>query len=146
MPQNGHGENAQDVLQLAHERVREFLATAEQLSPEQLASLSREQRRARSRLDTDPDFLQVVCAGAWTPLHADAARLIKTQARSTAETLVPWLRRAALATALEEAALVVFNEADPRHPLPPTLCNRLSAPWDRAIGSLLAAEARPAHG
>ncbi|MCY7364220.1 MAG: hypothetical protein LH469_02715 [Frankiaceae bacterium] len=126
-----------DHLEPALQRVREFFAAAEDLTPDQLVALSREQRRTKSRLSTDPDFLQAVCAGSWSPVHADAARLIRAEARSRAAALVAWPRRAALATALEETALVVLNEADPNHPLQETLCARLRGPWDRAVGRLL---------
>lgn len=132
-----------DQLELGRRRVREFFVATEGLSADELAALGREQRRKSSRLHTDPEFLQAVSAGAWSAAHDAVARQIRSEARARAEALVPWPRRAALATTLEETALVVLNEADPDHPLPPGLCARLRSPWDRAVGRLLPAQ-RPA--
>jgi len=113
--------------------VRAFFDNASALTRAEATALSREYRRPRQRnLHTDQDFLSAVTQGAWGPAHDGAARQIRAQARARAAVLVSWPRRAALARALEAAALAVLSQADAGHPLPDALCARLTAPYQRA--------------
>ena len=112
--------------------VRSFFDSAASMSRQQAVALSRQYRRSpRQNLHTDRDFLIAVTQGTWGPAHDTAARQIRAQARARAAVLVPWTRRASLAAALEAAALAVFSEADAGRPLSPTLCARLTGPYDR---------------
>lgn len=119
--------------------VREFFVGAASLSRAEAVHLSREFRRsgARPHLRTDHDFLTAVSRGSWGPGHDGAARYIRAQARVHAAALVAWPRRAALAGALEAAALAVLSEADARRPLPAGLCARLAAPYERSLSALV---------
>lgn len=119
--------------------VRDFFAGTAAMSRAEAVALSREFRRAggRPNLHTDHDFLVAVTRGSWGAGHNGAARQIRAQARAQAAALVSWPRRAALAGALEAAALAVLSGADTRQPLPPTLCARLTAPYERTIGALV---------
>jgi hypothetical protein len=102
------------------------------MSRQQAVALSRQYRRSpRQNLHTDQDFLAAVTQGTWGPAHDTAARQIRAQARARAAVLAPWTRRASLAAALEAAALAVLSQADAGRPLSPTLCARLTAPYER---------------
>jgi hypothetical protein len=118
--------------------VRAFFDSTNQLTREQATALSRQYRRTRPQnLHTDQDFLAAVTQGSWGPAHDGAARQIRAQARARAAVLVPWPRRAALAAALEAAALAVLSQADADHPLPEALCARLTAPYEQVREGLV---------
>lgn len=119
--------------------VRKFFAGTETMTHAEAVILSREFRRSgrRPNLHTDADFLTAVTRGSWGPGHSGAARQIRSQSRAQAAVLVSWPRRAALAGALEAAALAVLSEADERRPLPENLCARLTAPYQRTLGGLV---------
>ena len=122
--------------------VRAFFDTVSQMSRVQALALSRQYRRSpRQNLHTDRDFLAAVSLGTWGPAHDSAARQIRAEARSRATALVPWTRRASLAAALEAAALAVLSEADTGRPLSPTLCARLTAPYERVRATTMSDDA-----
>lgn len=112
--------------------VRAFFDSTAAMTRAEATAVSRQYRRTRRcQLHTDQDFLAAVTQGSWGPGHDSAARQIRSQARARAAVLVPWPRRAALAGALEAAALAVLSQADGGHPLPEALCARLTAPYQR---------------
>lgn len=117
--------------------VRDFFASTAELSRAEVVALSREVRRAGRgpNLHTDQDFLIAVSRGSWGPAHDAAARHIRARARALATSLAPWGRRAALAKAIEAAALAVLSQADARRPLPEELCARLTAPYQRGCAA-----------
>ena len=118
---------------VALDSVRAFFETAAAMSRAEAVALSRLYRRSpRHNLHIDREFLAAVSQGTWGPAHDSAARLIRAEARVRATALAPWGRRAALAAALEAAALAVLSEADTGRPLPSSLCARLTAPYQRA--------------
>jgi hypothetical protein len=118
--------------------VRAFFDSTASMSRAEATALSRQYRRSRRQnLHTDRDFLAAVTQGSWGPAHDGAARQIRAQARARAAVLVSWPRRAALASALEAAALAVLSDADASHPLPDALCARLTAPYQRVRIDLL---------
>jgi len=116
--------------------VHEFFLRTADLSRAEVVALSREVRRVgrRPNLHTDHDFLAAVTRGSWGPAHDAAARHIRARARAQAVSLAPWGRRAALAKAIEAAALAVLSRADASRPLPEELCARLTAPYQRGCG------------
>lgn len=116
--------------------VHEFFLRTADLSRAEAVAMSREVRRAGRGPDlrTDHDFLAAVTRGSWGPAHDAAARHIRARARAQAMSLAPWGRRAALARAIEAAALAVLSQADASHPLPEELCARLTAPYERGCG------------
>ena len=122
----------------ARSHVREFFSRCAGLTQDEVAALRREYRRTgQVNLNTDPEFLSAVCSGAWGREHTAVAREISAAARLQATALVPWPRRGVVASALEAAALAVLSASDPRHPLPETLCARLTAPYERATGAVI---------
>lgn len=123
-----------DIMSPGLDAVREFLDRSRQLRPDELTRLRQEAKHTRSRVarQLDPALLSAVTTGDWGAPQRVVLREIRAEARARARDLVPWPRRAALARVLEDAALVVLNEADPQHPLPEQLCRQLAEPWERA--------------
>ena len=117
--------------------VHEFFVRTSEMSRAEVVALSREVRRAGRgpNLHTDHDFLAAVTRGSWGPAHDAAARHIRARARAHAMSLAPWGRRAALAKAIEAAALAVLSQADASRPLPEELCARLTAPYQRGCAA-----------
>lgn len=125
---------SEDLSTYVQFRLTHFFDAVAGLSARDLRALTRASAVSRRALELDPDFLSAVAGGRWTAEHKALADEVRRWALACARRRAPLLGRRRLAQALEDAGLVVLNDACPANPLPSGLRERLAAPWTRATG------------